>query len=307
MPTEPNAPAAAERDPGTGLTAEIATLPDGRRLRTVRAGTGPGPLVVFEAGMSAPAAEWIHTQREISEHARTLAYDRAGYAGSDVDPADRTLERIVEDLVGLLDTLGETEPAVFVGHSWGGPILRLFAEQHPERVAGLVLVDCTVAEVMSPRTARLQALMFRVMGVLARVGATPLIIRMSLPHGTSPEVTPADLEILIRDYASVSAMRAGGREAAQAAAALRTMRRLQENGTPDVPTISVQAGRVDRGAAKIRPIMNAVATDLMAAVPRGKVVVAEGAGHLVPQEAPGIVREAVLEVLDVARGRRAWS
>lgn len=102
-------------------------------------------------------------------------------------------------------------------------------------------------------------------------------------------------------------LRAGGREAAHAQAALRTMQRLQASGTPDVPTISVQAGRLDRGTAKTRPIINGVATDLMAAVPRGKVVVAEESGHLVPQEAPGVVRDAILEVLGVARGRRAWS
>ena len=84
--------------------------------------------------MSAPAASWIHTQREISAHARTLSYDRAGYGGSDVDPHDRTLSRIVDDLTALLDALGEKEPVVLVGHSWGGPIMRLFADRSPERV-----------------------------------------------------------------------------------------------------------------------------------------------------------------------------
>ena len=141
--------------PGSGLTERLIALPDGRRLRAIVAGEGAGPLVVFEAGMSAPAASWVHTQREVSAFARTLSYDRAGYGGSDVDPHERTLERIVEDLTSLLDALGETSPVVLVGHSWGGPILRLFASQHPQRVAGLVFVDATVAEGMSERNARL--------------------------------------------------------------------------------------------------------------------------------------------------------
>lgn len=43
----------------------------------------------------------------------------------------------------------------------------------------------------------------------------------------------------------------------------------------------------------------------MAAVPDGKVVVVEKAGHMVPQEAPGPTHDAITEVLDAARhGRR---
>lgn len=258
-------------------------------------GSGDGPLVVFEAGMSAPAASWVHTQREIGAHVRTLSYDRAGYGGSDVDPHDRTLERLVDDLVALLDLRGETEPVVLVGHSWGGPIIRLFADRYPERVAGLVFVDSSVAETM--QTPWLVGFSFRVMSVLARFGGKGLILRASLPHGTSPEISEADVAIMSRDYACVQAMRAGVREAAQIEAALPLMRRLQKVGTPDVPTICLQGGRVDRGMAKLRPLLNDTAATLMSAVPRGKVVIVEQAGHLIPQECPGDVREAILDVV----------
>lgn len=291
------------RDPGAGLTEGFVALPDGRRLRTITAGEGDGPLVVFEAGMSAPAAEWVHTQREISVHVRTLSYDRAGYGGSDTDPADRTLERIVDDLTGLLDAVGETRPVVLVGHSWGGPILRLFGERHPERVAGLVFVDASLAEVMSEGDARTIARAFTVMGLLARLGAfgQKMIMKFTFPQGLSAEISTADQAIMVRDYASVSAMRAGSREAAQIGAALPTMRRLQAAGTPDVPTICLQSGRVDRGMATARPLLNRTAVELMAAVPRGRVVVAEGTGHLVPQENPAATRAAIVEVVDAVK------
>lgn len=284
--------------PGTGLTERDVELPDGRRLRAVVAGD-TGPLVVFEAGMSAPAASWVHTQREVSAHARTLAYDRAGYGGSDVDARERTLERATDDLAALLDALGETEPAVFVGHSWGGPILRLFAARLPERVAALVFVDATLAEGIPANGARRIALSFRVMSALARLGAGELIMRMSLPRGLSPAIDDEDRAILVRDYASVPAMRAGAREARHIDAALPTMRRLQTTGTPDVPTVCLQGGRADRGTAAIRPVLNDTAAALMAAVPNGNgsTVVVDTAGHLIPQEAPEIVRDTILDVL----------
>ncbi|NYI77671.1 hypothetical protein [Nocardioides panzhihuensis] len=60
-------------DPGAGLAERAVVLPDGRRIRTVVAGDADGPLIVLEAGMSAPAACWPHTQRELSAHARTLS------------------------------------------------------------------------------------------------------------------------------------------------------------------------------------------------------------------------------------------
>jgi pimeloyl-ACP methyl ester carboxylesterase len=289
-------------DPGAGLTERPVALPDGRTLRTVVAGEGVGPLVVFEAGMSGPAACWVHTQREVSARARTLSYDRAGYGGSDVDPQDRTLERIVDDLTALLDAVGETAPVVLVGHSWGGPIIRLFADRHPQRVAGLVFVDASLVEAMPERNARLMPRIFPVMAAVARCGPVGrrLLTKVSLPHGHSPDISDTDMAVLNRDYACARAMRTAAREAAQIVAALPTMRRLQDTGTPDVPTICLQGGRVDRGMAALRPALNETAAALMAAVPRGRVVVVDEAGHLIPQEQPAAVREAVFEVLAAA-------
>lgn len=293
-------PRPSHLDPGRGLTEKFVGLPDGRRLRAVTAGEGNGPLVVFEAGMSAPAASWVHTQREISAHTRTLAYDRAGYGGSDPDPRDRTLERLADDLIGLLDGLGETRPVVLVGHSWGGPVIRLFAERHPHRVAGLVFVDATVAEIMGAREARIASWSFGALAVLARLGGRNLIRKLTVPH-VSTTLAASDVDIMFRDYACVRAMRAGRREAAQIVPALATMRRFQAAGTPAVPTLCLQAGRIDRGMSRARPRFNRVAAELMAAVPDGRVVVVEGAGHLIPQENPEAVRDAVLEIVEASR------
>lgn len=288
-------------DPGVGLTERALTLPDGRRIRAVVAGDdgdAPGPLVVFESGMSAPAACWVHTQRGVSVHARTLSYDRAGYGGSDVDARPRTLERLAEDLAAVLDAAGETAPVVLVGHSWGGPILRCFADRYPERVAGLVFIDATLAVALPPRAARLTARSFQVMALLARIGARGLIRRLTLPHGAAPEISEADLAILWRDYACVDAMRAAGREAAEIASAVPLMAKLEAAGTPDVPTVCLQAGRVDRGMAALRPKLNEAAAELMARAAQGRLVVVDDVGHLIPQECPAVVHAEILEVLE---------
>jgi pimeloyl-ACP methyl ester carboxylesterase len=253
-------------------------------------------LVVFEAGMSAPAASWVHTQREISAHTRTLSYDRAGYGGSDDDPHDRTLERLTDDLTALLEALGETAPAVLVGHSWGGPIIRLFAARHPERIAGLVFVDATVVECMPPRNARIATAGFHVMAQLARVGAGNIILHTALPHGPSPDISVHDIALMRRDYACARAMRTGAREAKHIIPALPVLRRLQDEGTPDVPTVYLQGARIDRGMTTTRPLFNRTAAQLTATAPRGTLIEVEGAGHLIPQERPAAVRDAILGI-----------
>lgn len=287
-------------DPGEGLAESAVTLPDGRRIRTVRAGDADGPLVVFEAGMSAPAAEWIAVQRGVAARARTLAYDRSGYAGSDDDPQPRTLERMADDLAAVLDATGETGRVVLVGHSWGGPIVRVFAHRHPERVAGVVFVDASLAVVTATRLqAVLGAWSFRFTSLLVRLGAASAVIRMVLPHGPAPEISAADLAIVTRDYASVRAMRTGVREVRHVVAERERLERLEQEGLPDVPVVALQGGRVEKGrsAQRFRAGFNAAAQALIDRQPRGRLEIVEGAGHLIPQERPDVVVAAVLEVV----------
>ncbi|MEV9259193.1 alpha/beta hydrolase, partial [Klebsiella pneumoniae] len=70
-------------------------------------------------------------------------YDRAGLGRSVPDSAGRTLDRMADDLNDLLDGLEPSSGFVQVGHSAGGPMVRLAASRRPDRVAGLVLVDPT--------------------------------------------------------------------------------------------------------------------------------------------------------------------
>ena len=74
-------------------------------------------------------------------HAR-LQLRPAGLGQSDPAPAGvRTVQDSVDDLHALLGAAGIAGPYVLVGHSLGGLIVRLYASQYPNDVAGLVLVD----------------------------------------------------------------------------------------------------------------------------------------------------------------------
>ncbi|MFD5226439.1 alpha/beta fold hydrolase [Microbacterium sp. NPDC058342] len=285
--------------PGAGLSERPVRLPDGRRLRTVVAGRGPGPLVVFEAGMSAPAAEWVTVQRMVAADARTLAYDRAGYGGSDDDDHDRTLERLADDLRALLDVLDERAPVVVVAHSWGGPIVRVFADRHPDRVAAVVFVDSTLSVAIQPQHAAQLRLSFRLTSLLIRLRLVGLMRKSLLPYGPGDGVTEDDMTVLWRDYASVRAMRTGRREAEHIAAARERMLELEAAGVPDVPVIALQAGRPAGGAVarRFRAEFDAMARRLVEAQPRAELRIVDDSGHLIPQERPDAVREAIMDVI----------
>jgi pimeloyl-ACP methyl ester carboxylesterase len=117
----------------------IAT--NGVELHVVEA--GEGPLVVLCHGFPELWYSWRHQIPALAEAGyRVLAPDQRGYGGSDrpVDVAAYDILHLTDDLLGLLDALGE-EQAVFVGHDWGAPVVWHLAQRVPQRVRGVAAMS----------------------------------------------------------------------------------------------------------------------------------------------------------------------
>src|SRR3954451_15791966 len=112
----------------------------GFRLHIDCVGTG-SPTVVLDAGLGGSSLDWSLVQSELGRSTRVCAYDRAGMGWSDPGPQPRTPGQIARELHTLLTNAGIAGPYVLVGHSLAGKNVRLFALQHPDQVAGMVLVD----------------------------------------------------------------------------------------------------------------------------------------------------------------------
>lgn len=112
----------------------------GHRLHVVCAGSG-APVVMFESGIAASSLSWSAVRPRVAEFTRACAYDRAGLAWSDPPSCPRTFDRIVDEFASVIAHAAHAERCVLVGHSFGTFVVRAYAARHPDRVAGLVLVD----------------------------------------------------------------------------------------------------------------------------------------------------------------------
>jgi pimeloyl-ACP methyl ester carboxylesterase len=100
-----------------------------------------GTPLVFLHGFSNEAHIWDDAAPAVAPYYRTIAFDLRGHGDSDRDPEGRyDYDHHVADLEAGLDALGIGR-LVLVGHSLGGRIAMRFAGKHPDRLAGLVIVD----------------------------------------------------------------------------------------------------------------------------------------------------------------------
>jgi pimeloyl-ACP methyl ester carboxylesterase len=77
----------------------------------------------------------------VAPYYRTVALDLRGHGDADHDPEGRyDHDTMARDVAAALDALAIPR-CVMLGHSMGGRVAMRFALRHPERLAGLVIVD----------------------------------------------------------------------------------------------------------------------------------------------------------------------
>jgi len=98
------------------------------------------PMVLLHGGGN-EAHLWDDFAPVVAPHYRVLAVDQRGHGDSDWDPQGRyDSDAMADDLERVLDAFGIGR-FVLIGFSMGGRAGMVFAGRHPERLAGLVLVD----------------------------------------------------------------------------------------------------------------------------------------------------------------------
>jgi pimeloyl-ACP methyl ester carboxylesterase len=113
---------------------------DGLEVHVLEWSEAGTPLVLVH-GFGNEAHIWDDFAPIVAPHYHTVAVDLRGHGDSEHDPERRyDYDFHVADLEAVTTAL-EIERLVLVGHSFGGRTATLFAAKHPERMAGLVIVD----------------------------------------------------------------------------------------------------------------------------------------------------------------------
>src|SRR3989304_10304359 len=126
----------AQQYPAPGQLVDVG----GRKMHINCVGQG-SPTVLLEAGLGHYSLFWAYVQPEVAKYTRVCSYDRAGYGWSESSPMPRTANAEVDELHTLLVNADVQGPYILVGHSLGGMNMRVFANNYPDEVVGMVLVD----------------------------------------------------------------------------------------------------------------------------------------------------------------------
>jgi pimeloyl-ACP methyl ester carboxylesterase len=105
----------------------------------VETGDPSAPPMVLLHGLRSSSATWEPVTPGLAERWRVFALDQRGHGMSARTP-EYSFEAMRDDLLEFVDRLG-LDTFLLVGHSMGGSVAAIFAEQHSDRLDGLVLVD----------------------------------------------------------------------------------------------------------------------------------------------------------------------
>ncbi len=272
---------------------------------------GQGPTVVLEAGGAGEATTGLGYGRPLEDQlaplATVLTYDRAGSGHSGGSPR-RSVAQMADDLAAVIRAMGCAGPVVVVGWSSGGLVAEMFAVRHPGKVAGLLLLDPTCQMATEPRALQYLRLAFGtvqlgVSALAAQLGFFRTRAGRSLARRTVGfNASSAGLDYAYQACNNPRAIWQLARTMprfdhyiAETATALRTV------PVPDVPVRVV----VPRSRAGLPPgyarRIDAAHRALAEGFPRGELVFADRASHLVPIDRPDLVVALVRDLLAASR------
>ena len=245
----------------------------------------PGSTVVLLHGLGGSRISWEPQLAALGERFRTVAWDLPGYGASRQLAGHTTFASLADSVIELVDQLGAAAVHL-VGISFGGMIAQYAAAAHPNRIASLTLLstsskfglDGTTPEEW--RAARLAPL---------DAGEEPVDFAGRVLAGLAgPHISSAALD---------------GQRAAMArvtgAALRRSINCLVSHdsrallGHLTAPTLCL-VGDLD---TETPPSYAMALADL---IPRARLTIVEGAGHLLNVEAPDQVNAAIAQHIEMA-------
>jgi pimeloyl-ACP methyl ester carboxylesterase len=289
---------------------------DGTELAVRAAGPPDGPILLFSHGFSLDMTTWREQWSDLGDEFRCIALDHRAHGRSEVPgTGDVSLRSMGRDLATVLDAVASDRRVVLIGHSMGAMAILALAEQRPDlfgpRIGGVVFLGTSasnllrgamggVTHLLRPRVGSMAAAARRVdrlrRAILAGPAEVPAIVARVTQFAPEASDDVVDHVLHLAEHTTSLVWTDGLSE-------LMRMDFRHALARITVPAL-VAVGDQDR----VTP--PAVAVELAAALPNGRLFLVEGAGHIAMLERPERLnpelRSFAREALSVgaARGRK---
>jgi len=100
---------------------------------------GAGPPLIIIHGLYGSSDNWITIGRKLSEKFEVYLIDQRNH-GQSPHSEEHNYHLLKEDLKEFMDQQS-IEKAILIGHSMGGKTAMFFADDYPERITSLIVVD----------------------------------------------------------------------------------------------------------------------------------------------------------------------
>jgi pimeloyl-ACP methyl ester carboxylesterase len=242
-----------------------------------------GPILLLVHGYPLNRSMWDPQFGALRSVARVVAPDLRGFGASEAGPAGPlTMEQHADDLAGLLDVQGVTEPVIYCGLSMGGYVGFAFWRRHRARVRAFVFADTRAsADTEEGRAAR-----FEIARRAVEVGSAQPAIDAMMPKMFSPTLRAgAPVERQVRAMMAGSSARAvadGGRGLA-----------ARPDSFDVLPTIDVPSLVIVGEHDQLTPPSDSEA--LVAGLPNARLERIDMSGHMSNLENPDQFNSVLLE------------
>jgi pimeloyl-ACP methyl ester carboxylesterase len=285
------------------ISGQVSTR-DGVRLAVWD--TGPRSAehtVVFLHGLCLDQTSWdrqiSYLRRRYVRSVRVISYDHRGHGRSASAPMNTyRIDQLADDLAQLLTALHVTGPLTLVGHSMGGMTALAYlgrpATERPIEPDGLVLVATAAGKLTERGLARLLA----TPAPAALVG----LIEHTPEHALHALVGPVRATLRRwhrqRHSATLAATVVGALTTTPVATAVGFLPNLRAyNQYPTLASIRAHTVVISGGADPLTP--PAHAADLSTGITGAHHVRAPYAGHMLPQQVPHVVNDAIRQTIAV--------
>jgi len=129
--------------------SQFIALPDGARAHVRDQGPKDAPVLVLVHGSNASLFTWVPWVNRLDKTFRVVSLDLPGHGLTGAVPnGDYSQEGMVAFTLEVADKLHLAKFAI-AGNSMGGGVAARFAEEHPDRLTHLILVDAAGMQVAS--------------------------------------------------------------------------------------------------------------------------------------------------------------